>query len=114
MTAAEACLIIGGLGGRFIEICGRAGFTGVVAEFGWRSGMADCIRCNPGRDGDNDEVPSSAAADKGMAEAFRVSGGGREAITALLSGNWKPRRPSPTVPPDALRTSLGGRESCEI
>ena len=88
--------------------------TGVVAENGWRSGMADCIRCKPGREGDNDECSSSAAADNGIAEAFRVRGGGREAMTALLSGNWNPLRPSPTDPgPEGLRISLAGRGSCE-
>jgi hypothetical protein len=76
--------------------------------------MADCIRCNPGLDGDRDEFSSSAAADNGIAEAFRVRGGGREAMTALLKGNWNPRRPSPTVPPEGLRISLAGRGSCEI
>ena len=49
--------------------------------------MADCIRCNPGLEGERDEVSSSAADDSGIAEAFRVRGGGREAIAALLKGN---------------------------
>jgi len=49
--------------------------------------MADCIRCNPGLEGEREEVSSSAADDSGIAEAFRVRGGGREAIAALLKGN---------------------------
>ena len=115
MTAADACLIIGGLAGKLIDIWGRAGLTGVVPECGWRSGMAECIRCIPGRVGERDEVSSSAADYNGIAEAFRVRGGGREVIAFLLSGNWNPLRPSPTDPaPEGLRISFAGRGSCEI
>ena len=57
--------------------------------------MADCIRCIPGLVGErDDEGPSSVVEEKGAAEAFRTSGAGRVAITALLSGNWNPRKPS--------------------
>jgi len=75
--------------------------------------MADCILCKPGLEGEREEFSSSAADDSGIAEAFRVRGGGREAMTALLKGNWNPRRPSPAVPPEGLRISLAGRGSCE-
>ena len=51
--------------------------------------MADCIRCIPGLVGErDDEGPSSVVVEeKGAAEAFRTSGAGLVAITALLSGN---------------------------
>jgi hypothetical protein len=90
MTAAEAWRIIGGRGGRLIEIWGRAGLGGVGSLC--ISGMADCIRGKPGRVGESVslaavEGPARGCVDCGAAERPRCIGAGREAMAALLSGN---------------------------